>query len=182
MLARGSSGLERANVTSERNFTLLRPPKLSRRRRLLVYGIAGAVWLTGALWVLLHYFFMRQGPFGSAPHPLEFWSLVTHGAAAFASLWMFGLLWGVHVPIGWRMRRRRWSGGAIFGFTVWLILSGYMLYYVGNDEVMSVVAILHWSFGLGAPIFFLLHRFAREPYRSFGAEVMAFDPFDRNDN
>jgi hypothetical protein len=169
-------------MTRELAFSILRPPKLSRTRRLLVYGIGTAVWLTGALWVVLHYFFMRQGPFGSSPHPLEFWSLVSHGAAAFASLWLFGLLWGVHVPIGWRMARRRWSGGAVFGLTVWLIVSGYMLYYVGIDEVMSVVGILHWSLGLAAPAFFLLHRFARERRRGLITQIVTFDmSYDRPD-
>jgi hypothetical protein len=149
-------------MSGERNIPLPRVPKLSRVRRLAVYGIAFAVWLTGAVWVLLHYFFMRQGPFGPSPHPVEFWSLVSHGAAAFASLWLFGLLWGIHIPIGWRSSRRRWSGGAMFAVAAWLILSGYMLYYVGSEQWMSAVAVLHWAFGLAAPALFLLHRFARE--------------------
>jgi|SRR6185369_2512954 predicted MFS family arabinose efflux permease len=163
-------------------FPFLRPPKFSRSRRLMIYGIAAAVWLTGAVWVVLHYFFISEGPFGAAPHPLEFWSLVSHGAAAFAALWLFGLLWGVHVPIGWRLQRRRWSGGVMFGLAAWLILSGYLLYYVGNDQVMSVVAILHWSLGLAAPLLFLLHRFARERPRSKNAHTLVFDmSYERRD-
>ena len=56
------------------------------------------LWGTGAAWLLLHYFFVQEGPFGPGPHPLEFWSIAAHGAFAFASLWMIGLLWSVHVP------------------------------------------------------------------------------------
>ena len=139
-----------------------RPPLLSRERRLVVYGIGVGVWLSGALWVLAHYFLVSEGEFGTTAHPLEVWSLAGHGAFAFAALWLFGLLWGVHVTAGWKTSRRRWSGGFMFGLMVWLILSGYLLYYVGSDELMSVIMLLHWTTGLAAPIPFLLHRFASQ--------------------
>jgi hypothetical protein len=158
-------------MNRERTIPLARPPKLSRSRRLTVYGIGFAVWFSGAVWVLLHYFYMREGPFGPAPHPMEFWSLGFHGAAAFASLWLFGLLWGIHVPIGWHGARRRWSGSAMFTVTAWLILSGYLLYYLGNQELMSTVAVLHWSVGLATPAPFFLHRFARERRRSVAQQL-----------
>ena len=138
-------------------------PLLPIRRRMIVYGIGGGVWLTGALWVVFHYFLMRPGQFGPAPHPLEWWWLASHGGFAFASLWLFGLLWGVHIPIGWRASRRRWSGGAMFALALFFIVSGYALYYVaGSDESMSIIAVLHWSIGLISPALFFLHHFARE--------------------
>jgi len=142
---------------------IVQVPKLSRRRRLAVYGIVAGVWFTGAAWVLFHYFLMRAGPFGATPHPLERWWLASHGAFGFASLWLFGLLWGVHIPIGWRSYRRRWSGSAMFALALWLIVSGYALYYLGtSDDSISTVAFLHWSIGLISPALFILHRFAKE--------------------
>ena len=144
----------------------IRAPQLSRTRRIAVYAIAGGVWLTGALWVLLHYFFMSEGQFGRAPHPMESWSLAAHGALAFASLWLFGLLWGVHIPAGWRASRRRWTGGIIFAFAAWFVITGYLLYYIGDDDWRDVTILAHWIMGLAAPIPFLLHRFQREPKRT----------------
>ena len=152
-----------------------RPPQLSRRRRMIVYGIAGGVWLSGSLWIVFHYFLMSEGDFGPAPHPLEFWWLALHGAFAFASLWLWGLLWAIHIPIGWRMSRRRWSGGIMFGVAAWLVLSGYALYYAGNEELMSISAILHWSIGLAAPVLFFLHHFAREPKHAHGKNIRDLD-------
>lgn len=152
-----------------------RPPQLARKRRMILYGIAAGTWATGALWVVCHYFLMSEGPFGLTPHPLEFWSLASHGAFAFASLWLLGLLWAVHIPIGWRTSRRRWSGGAMLGVSGWLVLSGYALYYVGSEELMSISAILHWSVGLAAPALFLLHRFAREPKRVLAENIHDLD-------
>jgi hypothetical protein len=81
-----------------------------------------------------------------------------HGAFAFAAIWMFGLLWGVHVTAAWPSARRRWSGGGMMGILLWLTVSGYLLYYLGDDTVRSNVAILHWAVGLACPIVYLAHR------------------------
>jgi hypothetical protein len=53
----------------------------------------------------------------------------------------------------------------MFGVVTMLIASGYLLYYLGNAEVISVVAALHWAVGLACPALFLLHRFSREKAR-----------------
>jgi len=138
----------------------VRPPRLSRKRRFAVYAVALGIWATGAAWIVLHYFFARETEFGTSPHPLEFWSRAAHGAFGFASLWLFGLLWGSHMTDGWRSLRRRWSGSLMFVLFAWLVGSGYLLYYLGNDELIEVTALLHWSAGLLAPLPFLIHRFA----------------------
>ncbi len=138
-----------------------RPPLLSMERRTAVYAISSGLWFSGVVWLLLHYLLMHEGPFGPAPHPAEFWMLAAHGGFGFASLYVFGLLWGSHIPAGWRSARKRWSGGLMFGLLGWLILSGYLLYYLGSDELIFGVRVAHWAVGLAAPVPFLLHRFLR---------------------
>ncbi len=142
-----------------------RAPELSRSRVRIVYTISLGLWLTGAVWLLAHYFLVQEGEFGPLPHPLEFWSIAAHGGFGFASLWLFGLLWSVHIPAGWRSFRRRWTGGVMFGVTAFLVVSGYLLYYLGMAEVISVVATLHWMVGIACPALFLLHRFSRDTAR-----------------
>ena len=142
-----------------------RAPELPRSRILTVYTISLGLWLTGAVWLIAHYVLVYEGEFGPIPHPLEFWSVAAHAAFGFASLWLLGLLWSVHIPAGWRSSRRRWSGSVMFGVAAFLILSGYLLYYLGNAEVISVVATLHWAVGLACPALFLLHRFSRDKAR-----------------
>jgi len=137
------------------------PIKLTRRRRIAIQSVLFGVWASGALWLPLHYFLMQNTKFGTAPHPLEPWMLKLHGAFAFAALWCGGLLWGMHIVGGWRSRRRRWSGIAISAFGVLLIASGWLLYYAGGEELRAVTSIIHWGIGLGAPVSFLLHRFAK---------------------
>ena len=138
----------------------VRPPRLPGEYRLSVYAIGLGLWATGAIWLLLHYFFAQETPFGPSPHPLEFWSRAAHGAFGFAALWLFGMLWGTHVVDGWRSLRRRWSGSAMFAIFAWLVVSGYLLYYLGGEQTLLLTTVLHWAVGLLCPLPFLLHRFA----------------------
>ena len=138
-----------------------RAPQLSDARRRAIYTVGAGIWLTGASWLLFHYLLASNGPFGPSPHPLEFWSRAAHGAFGFASLWVFGMLWGAHVVEGWRSLRRRWSGSLLFILFAWLVVSGYLLYYLGNDGLISAISLVHWAVGLATPLPFLLHRFAR---------------------
>jgi hypothetical protein len=139
------------------------PIRLPQGRRTLLYGIAVAAWLSGVLWLVFHHFIRVETEFGQMASPLEAWWLKLHGAAAFAALWVFGLLWGVHVVNGWTARRRRWSGGVLFGAAVALIGSSYLLYYSGHDGLRNLASTVHWVLGQVAPALFVWHRYlARE--------------------
>ncbi len=133
------------------------PLRLSRRRRHTAYAVGGVLWLSGVLWLLFHYFMQRRGEFGTAPHPLEPWWLRLHAAAAFATLWTFGLVWGAHIVAGWRSGRHRLSGGFAVALLGWLIATGYLLYYLVDDRWRAVASLAHWIVGLGLPALFVLH-------------------------
>ena len=122
-----------------------------------VYATCATVWASGALWLILHYFFTHETEMGLAPHPLEHWSLVLHGAAAFASLWLMGFLWGTHVVKRWRLKRHRKSGGLLFTVMLLLVVTGYLLYYLSSDEIRAPTALVHWVVGLGMPLALLVH-------------------------
>lgn len=122
-----------------------------------LYVIACATWITGALWLLFHHFLMRSGPFGATPHPAEPWLLKVHGAAAFLATWIFGLIWGVHVSKALPFKKRKASGLAVVVLTMVLIVTGYLLYYVGGDAVRQAISISHWAIGLAAPAILFLH-------------------------
>ncbi|HEV2274416.1 MAG TPA: hypothetical protein VGR96_09635 [Acidobacteriaceae bacterium] len=138
-----------------------RAGSLGPRRRRALYVIGVGVWLTGGLWLIFHYFLVRQGEFGPVANPLEAWWLKLHGAFAFAALWIFGLLWGIHITKLWKHKNRRWSGGILAGIFVLLILSGYLLYYVGDDTVRPLISMVHWGIGLTIPFWFVWHRIQR---------------------
>ncbi len=135
------------------------PVRLSPARRLGLYAGALGLWLSGGLWLLFHYFVVHQGPFGPTVDPLEPWWLRIHGAFGFTGIWLFGLLWGVHMTKGWALGKRQWSGSILAGLVIWLIVSGYLLYYVGDEDIRSAVSVLHWALGLAAPAGFAIHRY-----------------------
>jgi hypothetical protein len=128
------------------------------RHRYLVWPIVLGVWLSGALWLVFHDFLMRPGEFGLTAHPLEQWWLRAHGAFAFASLWLLGFLSVAHVGGRWAWRRQRRSGLVLLAIYVWLVLTGYLLYYAGGDAFRAAVSLSHWTVGLAALVFLLLHR------------------------
>jgi hypothetical protein len=137
---------------------------LQRPRRLTVYAVSIGVWVTGAIWLLFHYFVKQVDKFGfENAHPAEKWWLIGHAAFAFMSIWLFGVLWPAHVKKSWTAHIRRGSGGTLFGITTWLALTGLALYYIGSDTWRSWTSILHWAPGLGAVAIFAWHLLTRTP-------------------
>jgi len=152
-----------------------RTVRIARTRRWQLYVVVIGVWFTGGIWLQFHYFMGRQGDFGPLENPLTPWWLRLHGAFAFAAIWIFGLLWGTHVATAWPRKRRRWSGGLLAGIFLFLIVSGYLLYYVGDDRVRPVLSVLHWGIGLVCPVFFFFHRLRRRRQRNRNPEPMALE-------
>lgn len=131
-------------------------PRLSRRHEWLAWGILGATWASGVLWLVYRYWLMQSGEFGPLPHPLQGWWLRLHGAGAFATLWMLGLLWGVHITRAWPLMLRRRSGLSMAITAGVLVLSGFLLYY-GGESLRDYAAPLHWGLGLATLPLALLH-------------------------
>jgi len=130
--------------------------RLSPRRERLVYVVFGLLWASGVGWLAFHYFLRQSGEFGEMPNPLEPWWLRLHGAAAFAGLWLIGLLWAIHLVPAWKARRR--SSGIVLGVaTALLVLSGYLIYYVGDEGARDAIVLAHWLVGLALPLPLLLH-------------------------
>jgi len=134
---------------------------LSQRRRRLVYALLIGLWTSGAVWLVLHTFFQHSGEFGPVAHPLTPVFLKIHAAFAMASLWIVGLVWGVHVMPAWRRGHRRSSGIVTIALFAVLAGSGYLLYYAGDDRVRELTSIVHWSLGLFAIAPFVLHALTK---------------------
>ena len=131
--------------------------RLAPGHRRFAYAAIAAIWLSGVLWLVYHYGLQREGSFGLEPHPLEAWWLRLHGLAAFVSLFAFGLLWGVHIRAGLAFARRRLSGLLLLVLLVVLSLSGYLLYYAGEEMLRDAVRVAHWVIGLALLPPFVVH-------------------------
>jgi hypothetical protein len=133
----------------------LRMPQWMRR---WIYGVGLASALSGLVWLLLHNFFSVEGEFGPQPHPFERSAIVAHGAAAVAAAWVLGLIWMGHVRRGIAFGRKLPSGFGLVALVAFLMLSGWGLYYLGDESLRAWTATAHWVVGLGAVLLLLLHR------------------------
>jgi hypothetical protein len=124
----------------------------------VIYGVGLAVWLSGAAWLYLQYLAAPvRTAFGQQPHPSQPLWLELHGAAAMAALLVLGTLLPGHVPGGWKRRWSRWSGGGLLGVSALLILSGWGLYYVGDDRWRAGLSLAHSVIGLPLPLLLVVH-------------------------
>ena len=140
-----------------------RSAKLARWQIWLLTISGTALWLTGAAWLLLHYYGQVEGEFGLETNPLERWILRLHGLMLIPALLGFGGLFVVHMPKGWKDKYQRNIGIGLTALVAELILSGYLLYYVGDDTVRSWSSIAHWVIGLATPIVFIWHYLGHKP-------------------
>jgi hypothetical protein len=120
------------------------------------------VWFTGLGWVTVHFLIKPQDPLGFANSSSEPLWLKIHGAFAFLALWTGGMLWGIHVVKAWGTGRQRWSGSTLFGASLILIVTGYLLYYVVDDRIRNAISWIHWLLGIALPLAYLVHRLAKK--------------------
>ena len=132
--------------------------QLSRRHKAALYFFTLLVLATGIAWWGLDRWAAVRDEFGGlAKHPAQSWMLRLHGAGAFGFLLVFGSLIPVHVKRGFQTRQNRATGitlVAVFGL---LSLTGYALYYLGEESGRALAAAAHWWIGLAAPLLLIVH-------------------------
>ena len=121
--------------------------QLSPTHRRWLYLVSALLFLSGALWWLADFAVQRQWPgesFGRGSKP---WLLKTHGGAAMAFLIVLGTLWPNHIRRAWQAGQNRISGSGLLTTLAVLILTGYGLYYLGDERWRDGAAMLHDSVG-----------------------------------
>lgn len=134
-----------------------RSARLARWQIWLLTLPGAGLWLSGAAWLLLHYFGQRQGAFGPETNPVEPWMMKVHGLLLIPVLLGIGGMFVAHIPKGWSHSRQRVAGVALCAVLAVLIASGYLLYYVGEETARGWTSLAHWTIGLGLPAVFLWH-------------------------
>lgn len=128
---------------------------LKRSQRYFLYAVLALLFLSGVAWAYWNYL-RSPGDFETSA---KSWAMKIHGAAAMAILVMIGILLNGHVRFAWRARRNR-SNGSIFlsAFAV-LTITGYGLYYAGDESLRGWTSWIHLVVGLALPILLLIHIF-----------------------
>ncbi len=119
---------------------------LAPLQKQMLYIITALLWVTGAIWMVL----LETDP----ARPL--W-MKLHGAAAMAFLVILGTVMLHHVPAGWKQNDQRPSGGSLLIVCGVLVISGWGLYYLGNEEWRHWTRTIHSIIGLLLPVILFLH-------------------------
>jgi putative flippase GtrA len=125
--------------------------QLSAIARFTVYGIFGALVVTGAGWTFAQAKLDDPG-WEHLPSLL----MKIHGAAAMGALILLGYLFN-HVKIGWRMKKNRSSGLSVVFVYLFLIISGYGLYYASDEYLRALISRWHTWIGFGTLALLALH-------------------------
>jgi hypothetical protein len=128
-------------------------------RRLSIYLVLGALWVSGCVWLVLDQFFESKGQFGMTPHPWASGILLVHGIIAIFSMYLLGWVSARHVLRWWPGRLRRLSGGTLAALFALLTLSGFALFFVSDDRWQHLAAAAHDVLGLGITVFAIQHWF-----------------------
>ncbi len=131
--------------------------RLSRTHARWVYGIGAALFASGLGWLWDHYLFAGSAEFGEAHAAFEIWWLRLHGAAAMVGLVALGSLFPGHIARAWRARLNRRSGLSMLCIAGLLVVTGYGLYYAGDEETRPWISMVHWNVGLAAAVGLAVH-------------------------
>ncbi len=135
-----------------------RPPmRLGPRHKRWLYVMCGSLFLSGLGWLLAHFLFAGPNDFGEPHHASEPWWLRIHGATAMGFLIAFGSLLPGHAARAWQARKNYRSGLFMVGLVATLVLTGYGLYYAGDEQTRPWISAVHWAVGLAAAAGLLLH-------------------------
>lgn len=121
-----------------------------------IHFVALAVLLTGIAWLALH--FAPNGWIDEARSlHLQTESLKLHGAAAMLSLIAIGTLLIAHILPGLKNPQNRAAGILLLACAAILALTGWGLYYLGDEDLRSWTSNVHIAIGVAAAIAFIWH-------------------------
>ena len=143
--------------------------RLGRHHRQWIYAIGGSLVGSGIGWLIAHYLLVDADSIGEAHHPSEPWWLRLHGAAVMAFLVVLGTILPGHVRRAWAarkncaptVRKNVVTGIVMLSLLVALMLTGYALYYSGDEDLRPYISTGHWVLGLAAAVGFYQHRRGR---------------------
>jgi len=125
-------------------------------KAILFFAVVNS-WFTGVLFFILNRWFETETDFGFQKHPWVFPLLRFHGAAAFLMIFLYGVLLSTHVPKSWPTRRSRFFGIMLLSQQGLMILTGYLLYYLGDPTHKEITMYVHTTLGFTYPLVLLIH-------------------------
>jgi hypothetical protein len=130
--------------------------QLSRRHRWSLYVTGLALLISGLAWARLHRL-DEAGNLNGAWREIKLWLMTTHGFAALGFVLLLGTLLPVHVRHSWHARRNRANGAFFLSSVSILTLTGYALYYLGDEKLRALCSDVHFWLGAVIPLLLIWH-------------------------
>ncbi len=127
--------------------------KMLNQYRFWIFGMVFFAWISGICLFSALEWGEIEGEFGIEPSPYLGILLKLHGISAFCFLISFGFFLGTHVQNTWRMKKNRISGYGFITAQVFMIITGYLLYYMG----WNFLRYLHFAIGFSLPFLIGIH-------------------------
>ena len=122
----------------------------------LIHFVALAALLTGIAWMALH--FASQGWIDEElSRRAQVYLLKIHGAAAMLALVALGMLLSTHILPALKNPPNRGAGIALLMGIASLTLTGWGLYYLGDEKLRGWTSDIHIAVGLAAVAVFTYH-------------------------
>lgn len=134
-----------------------RPSGFNKKELFVFYATFVLLFLTGIVWLYFDYFVSVKSMIGQVKHPAQAWWLKGHGFFAILFTFLFGFIYGVHIKRTWPMQKRRKSGLFLVGLLCLISVTGFLLYYAGDETLRSYSSYIHWVLGLCVPIVLVRH-------------------------
>jgi hypothetical protein len=99
----------------------------------------------------------ESGQIGEGWRHLKQALMQAHGLTGMGFVLLLGTLLPGHVRRGWRANRNRTNGAFFLAGLSLLTLSGYALYYLGDEKWRLVASRFHLWYGLAVPLLFFWH-------------------------
>ena len=130
--------------------------QITRPHRLTLYAVSLALLVSGGAWAWIHHLDEagRAGEFLRRTNP---WLLKAHGFAAVGFVLLLGTLIPVHIRHSWHARKNRPNGVFFLSAVGLLTISGYALYYLGDEAWRNGASQFHIWLGLAAPVLLCFH-------------------------
>jgi len=130
--------------------------KISRPHRLTLYAVSMVLLVSGGAWAWIHHL-DEAGRASDLLRQTKPWLLKAHGYAAVGFVLLLGTLIPVHIRHSWHARKNRLNGAFFLSAVGLLTLSGYALYYLGDESWRNGASQFHIWLGLAAPILLFFH-------------------------
>ena len=130
--------------------------QISPRHRRILHVVSLVLLFSGAGWAWVHGL-DEQGNAGVTLRDLKPWLMKAHGFAAVGFVLLLGTLLTTHIRRSWHARKNRSNGAFFLGAVSLLSISGYALYYVGDETLRNAASQLHLWLGLSSPILLFWH-------------------------